>query len=56
MIRLKGYTNWAIGLCCADIVRAIVKNKRTIQPVSCFVKVRHAACHVDTVTQKEVWL
>uniref|UniRef100_H2Y5A1 L-lactate dehydrogenase n=2 Tax=Ciona savignyi TaxID=51511 RepID=H2Y5A1_CIOSA len=38
VIRLKGYTNWAIGLSCAEMVESILKNKHRIMPVSCFVK------------------
>ncbi|CAK8683222.1 L-lactate dehydrogenase B chain-like isoform X2 [Clavelina lepadiformis] len=38
VIKLKGYTNWAIGLSCAEIVESILKNKHRVQPVSCFVK------------------
>nr|CAB3263409.1 L-lactate dehydrogenase B-B chain-like [Phallusia mammillata] len=48
VIKLKGYTNWAIGLSCADIVDAIIGNKQRVMPVSCFVQgqvgVKHDVC------------
>jgi L-lactate dehydrogenase len=34
IIKLKGYTNWGIGMTCAGIVRAIVFNSKDIHPVS----------------------
>ena len=40
VIRLKGYTNWAIGLSVADLTESIVKNMGRIHPVSTMVKVR----------------
>ncbi|CAL8324056.1 unnamed protein product [Lota lota] len=38
VIRLKGYTNWAIGLSVADLTESIVKNMSRIHPVSTMVK------------------
>ncbi|KAJ3612019.1 hypothetical protein NHX12_020297 [Muraenolepis orangiensis] len=38
VIRLKGYTNWAIGLSVADLTESIVKNMNRIHPVSTMVK------------------
>merc|ERR1712142_4430 len=34
IIKLKGYTSWAIGLSCANLVRCIVKNQRNTCCVS----------------------
>lgn len=39
MIKLKGYTNWAIGLSVADLTESIVKNLSRVHPVSTMVKV-----------------
>ncbi|XP_067903023.1 L-lactate dehydrogenase A chain-like [Heterodontus francisci] len=41
VIRLKGYTSWAIGLSVASIVNAILKNLRSIHLVSINVKNEH---------------
>lgn len=38
IIKMKGYTSWAIGLSVADIVESILKNLRKIHPVSTKVK------------------
>ncbi|XP_066561413.1 L-lactate dehydrogenase B-A chain [Amia ocellicauda] len=38
VIRLKGYTNWAIGLSVADLTESLVKNLSRIHPVSTMVK------------------
>ncbi|XP_072097354.1 L-lactate dehydrogenase B chain [Mobula birostris] len=38
LIKLKGYTNWAIGLSVAELVESIVKNLSRIHPVSTMVK------------------
>ncbi|XP_062928451.1 L-lactate dehydrogenase B-A chain [Mobula hypostoma] len=38
VIKLKGYTNWAIGLSVAELVESIVKNLSRIHPVSTMVK------------------
>ncbi|KAL0962712.1 hypothetical protein UPYG_G00344350 [Umbra pygmaea] len=38
VIKLKGYTNWAIGLSVADLVESLVKNMSRIHPVSTMVK------------------
>ncbi|XP_051020622.1 L-lactate dehydrogenase A-like 6B [Acomys russatus] len=38
IIRMKGYTSWAIGLSVADIVESILKNLRKTHPVSTKVK------------------
>ena len=40
VIKLKGYTNWAIGLSVADLVESMLKNLSRIHPVSTMVKVR----------------
>lgn len=39
VIKLKGYTNWAIGLSVADLTESIVKNLHRVHPVSTMVKV-----------------
>ncbi|XP_053574730.1 L-lactate dehydrogenase B chain [Bombina bombina] len=38
VIKLKGYTNWAIGFSVADLVESIVKNLSRVHPVSTMVK------------------
>lgn len=41
VIKLKGYTNWAIGLSVADLCETILKNMCRVHPVSTMVKVRN---------------
>ncbi|XP_069484378.1 L-lactate dehydrogenase B chain [Ambystoma mexicanum] len=38
VIKLKGYTNWAIGLSVAELTESIVKNLSRVHPVSTMVK------------------
>ncbi|XP_008310550.1 L-lactate dehydrogenase A chain [Cynoglossus semilaevis] len=38
VIKLKGYTSWAIGMSVANLVETIVKNMRRVHPVSTLVK------------------
>uniref|UniRef100_A0A2K5E2N9 L-lactate dehydrogenase n=1 Tax=Aotus nancymaae TaxID=37293 RepID=A0A2K5E2N9_AOTNA len=38
VIKLKGYTNWAIGLSVADLIESMLKNLSRIHPVSTMVK------------------
>ncbi|XP_012495452.1 PREDICTED: L-lactate dehydrogenase B chain-like isoform X2 [Propithecus coquereli] len=38
VIKLKGYTNWAIGLRVADLIESMLKNLSRIHPVSTMVK------------------
>ncbi|XP_053321645.1 L-lactate dehydrogenase B chain [Spea bombifrons] len=38
VIKLKGYTNWAIGFSVADLAESIVKNLSRVHPVSTMVK------------------
>ncbi|XP_023123299.2 L-lactate dehydrogenase B-B chain isoform X1 [Amphiprion ocellaris] len=38
VIKLKGYTNWAIGLSVADLTESLIKNMNRIHPVSAMVK------------------
>ncbi|KAH0617135.1 hypothetical protein JD844_028830 [Phrynosoma platyrhinos] len=38
VIKLKGYTNWAIGLSVADLLETIMKNLCRVHPVSTMVK------------------
>jgi len=41
IIKLKGYTSWAIGLSCASLVHCIMKNQRRCFSVSVSVQGRH---------------
>lgn len=41
VIKLKGYTSWAIGMSVADLVETICKNLHKVHPVSTLVKVSH---------------
>ncbi|CAL4060935.1 unnamed protein product, partial [Meganyctiphanes norvegica] len=41
VIRLKGYTSWAIGLSCSALTAAICKNQRTVHSLSTAVKGHH---------------
>jgi len=41
IIRLKGYTSWAIGLSCAALTDAINKNQRTVHALSTAVQGKH---------------
>ncbi|XP_066523897.1 L-lactate dehydrogenase B-B chain isoform X2 [Hoplias malabaricus] len=38
VIRLKGFTNWAIGLSVADLTESLIKNLHRVHPVSTMVK------------------
>ncbi|XP_068117553.1 L-lactate dehydrogenase A chain [Hyperolius riggenbachi] len=38
VIKLKGYTSWAIGLSVADLAESILKNLRRVHPVSTMIK------------------
>ncbi|XP_059190710.1 L-lactate dehydrogenase B-B chain isoform X1 [Centropristis striata] len=38
VIKLKGYTNWAIGLSVADLTESLIRNMSRIHPVSTMVK------------------
>ena len=39
VIKLKGYTSWAIGMSVADLVESIQKNMHKVHPVSTLVQV-----------------
>lgn len=41
VIKLKGYTSWAIGLSCADLASALFTNSNTVKAVSTLVKGIH---------------
>ncbi|NP_001279678.1 uncharacterized protein LOC103174835 isoform X1 [Callorhinchus milii] len=41
VIRLKGYTSWAIGMSVGDMAESIMKNLRRIHPISTMVKGLH---------------
>lgn len=45
VIKLKGYTNWAIGLSVADLTESLMRNMNRIHPVSTMVEVRDAHIH-----------
>ena len=38
MIKLRGYTSWAIGLSVADLAESIMKNLRRVHPISTMIK------------------
>ncbi|KAK2116211.1 hypothetical protein P7K49_006837 [Saguinus oedipus] len=38
VIKLKGYTNWAVGLSVAELIESMLKNLSRIHPVSTMVK------------------
>lgn len=38
VIERKGYTNWAVGMACAKISKAVLENSKSIMPVSTSVK------------------
>lgn len=38
IIRLKGYTSWAIGLCCANLCGALLNDRNVVIPVTTNVK------------------
>lgn len=44
IIKLKGYTSWAIGLSVASLVSSIMKNTRSCYAVSVAVKVGQCVC------------
>jgi len=46
IIKLKGYTSWAIGIMVSTLCNAILKNQRLIYALSTFAKV---SCAVLTV-------
>ncbi|XP_008310800.1 L-lactate dehydrogenase B-A chain [Cynoglossus semilaevis] len=41
VIKLKGFTNWAIGLSVADLTETIIRNMNKVHPVSTMVKGMH---------------
>uniref|UniRef100_A0A8C6MPJ1 Lactate/malate dehydrogenase C-terminal domain-containing protein n=1 Tax=Mus spicilegus TaxID=10103 RepID=A0A8C6MPJ1_MUSSI len=38
VIKLRGYTSWAIGLSKADLAESIMKNLRRVHPISTMIK------------------
>ena len=47
VIKLKGYTSWAIGMSVADLVESILKNMHKVHPVSTLVNVSlHTHTHL----------
>jgi hypothetical protein len=57
IIKLKGYTNWAIGLSVASLAHSILKNSFNVHAISVHVKVFFANLEklefVDTKTKKK---
>lgn len=45
IIRLKGYTSWAIGLSVSTLTKAVLKNARNVYAVSTFVEGIHGVSH-----------
>lgn len=41
VIKLKGYTSWAIGLSLSQLARAILSNANSVHAVSTYLKVRN---------------
>ena len=39
MIKLKGYTSWAIGLSVAQMTQTIIRNQKNVHAISTLVKV-----------------
>lgn len=44
VIKLKGYTSWAIGLSVADLAESMMKNLRRVHPISTMIKVGLCSC------------
>lgn len=44
VIKMKGYTSWAIGLSLAQLARAILNNTHAVHPVSTNLKVICNSC------------
>ena len=38
VMKLKGYTSWAIGFSVADLAESIMKNLRSVHPISVMIK------------------
>ncbi|GAU99503.1 hypothetical protein RvY_10496 [Ramazzottius varieornatus] len=38
VIKLKGYTSWAIGLCVSELAACVLRNKKTVYPLSTMAK------------------
>lgn len=55
VIRLKGYTNWAIGLSVADLTESLMKNMNRIHPVSTMVQVKAAAPFSHAFFKKSIF-
>lgn len=49
VIKLKGYTSWAIGMSVADLVESIMKNLHKVHPVSTLVQVKRREKTVQPV-------
>lgn len=50
VIKLKGYTSWAIGLSLSQLVRAILSNANSVHAVSTYLKVFYST--IDIVCSK----
>ena len=40
MIKLKGYTSWAIGLSVANMTQTILRNQKNVHAISTLAKVK----------------
>lgn len=47
VIRLKGYTSWAIGLSLSQLARAILTNAMSVHAVSTYIKVSAVSLQID---------
>lgn len=58
VIRLKGYTSWAIGMSVADLVASITKNMHKVHPVSTLIKVRtlHSVLNQTSYSTRAVFV
>lgn len=56
VIKLKGYTNWAIGLSVADLTESLIRNMNRIHPVSTMVQVwaSHTCKHRQNLSASNV--
>lgn len=41
MIKLKGYTSWAIGMSVATMTQALLRNQKNVYAISTLAKVLH---------------
>ncbi|KAK0180555.1 hypothetical protein PV327_002923 [Microctonus hyperodae] len=53
LIKNKGYCNWSVGLCVAEIVDAVIRNTCMCMTVSTFIKIANRDMWRNKVGQKE---